>query len=210
MLPILVKIDTIIILAALLDSVFFIAFMLIFYFGALILLHQPFLKKTVSKSSATSQQICSSAASRGLRIAHGLSIRDFLMCPYGFSVYPLRQFGLIQIFNAKNPNPQISSAGREDLMKGYEVAQKIKDMSLNAKLTHMLYDVLMIHMDHFEESKKKKKDSNKTNLYTTHEEPLVEQSRDQGNHNLNSINTQAGFLQSSSIINTSTFRPAMI
>ncbi|KAG1143773.1 hypothetical protein G6F37_010545 [Rhizopus arrhizus] len=172
---------------------------------ALILLHQPFLKKTVSKSSATSQQICSSAASRGLRIAHGLSIRDFLMCPYGFSVYPLRQFGLIQIFTAKNPNPQISFAGREDLMKGYAVAQKIKDMSLNAKLTHMLYDVLMIHMDHFEESKRKKKDSDKTNLYTTNEEPLVEQSRDQGNHNINNINTQAGFLQPSSIINTSQF-----
>ncbi|KAI7889502.1 fungal-specific transcription factor domain-containing protein [Mucor mucedo] len=73
-----------------------IASMLMFYCSSLILLHQPFIQKTSqSKSSHTSLQICTSAAIRGIRIACRLAARDFLTCPYSFTLCPLRQFGLI-------------------------------------------------------------------------------------------------------------------
>ncbi|CEP10286.1 hypothetical protein [Parasitella parasitica] len=44
-----------------------IASVLLFYFSTLILLRQPFIRRTASRSSSTSQQICASAATRGIQ-----------------------------------------------------------------------------------------------------------------------------------------------
>ncbi|KAI8882106.1 hypothetical protein K501DRAFT_324166 [Backusella circina FSU 941] len=109
-----------------------IASTLLFYFSTLILLHRPFIKKTVSKSSFTSRQICSSAATRGLRIASSMSVRDFLMCPYSFSLYPLMQCWLILMYNTKNPNPTISASAKSDLRKAIQLINRLKGMSSTA------------------------------------------------------------------------------
>lgn len=107
-----------------------IASMLMFYCSCLIFLHQPFIKR--AQSSSTSQQICSSAATRGIKIASGLSPRDFLMCPYSFTLYPIRQFGLILMFNSKNPDPRVSSSAEVYLKQGKLLLDKIKYISSTA------------------------------------------------------------------------------
>lgn len=115
-----------------------IASMLMFYCSSLILLHQPFIQKIQSKSSHTSQQICTSAATRGMRIACRLTARDYLMCPYSFTLYPIRQFGLIHMFNSKNPDPQVSISAKFYLKKGTQLLSRIKNMSSTAT---SLYEV---------------------------------------------------------------------
>ncbi|KAI7892739.1 fungal-specific transcription factor domain-containing protein [Mucor mucedo] len=117
-----------------------IASMLMFYCSSLILLHQPFIQKTSqSKSSHTSLQICTSAAIRGMRIACRLTARDFLMCPYSFTLYPLRQFGLIHMFNSKNPDPKVSTSAKLYLKKGTELLSRIKNMSSTAASLYELF-----------------------------------------------------------------------
>lgn len=116
-----------------------IASMLMFYCSSLILLHQPFIKRTISRSSYTSQQICSSAATRGMRIACRLTARDYLMCPYSFTLYPIMQFGLIHMFNGKNPNPQISSPAKAYLKRGVKLLENVKHMSRTAAKLHRIF-----------------------------------------------------------------------
>ncbi|CAO3703957.1 unnamed protein product [Rhizopus stolonifer] len=125
-------------------------YILVFYYSTLILLHQPFIKKTASKSSVSSLQICVNAASRGVNMIYTMSIRDFLMFPYSFFICPLRQFSLIHVFSAKNPNPQLSSVAREDLIKGYSLSKKLKTLTLNANMMALLYEVLIAHLDKFQ------------------------------------------------------------
>ncbi|KAI8072175.1 fungal-specific transcription factor domain-containing protein [Gilbertella persicaria] len=115
-----------------------IASMLLFYFSTLVLLHQPFICKTQSRSSCTSLQICTSAATRGMRIASGLTLRNFLMCPYSFTLYPIMQFGLIHMYNGKHPDPHVSMAAKLDLKKGTELLQTLQHMS---KTAYRLYQV---------------------------------------------------------------------
>lgn len=130
-----------------------IASILLLYFSTLILLHQPFLKKTASKSSTTSQQICTNAAKGGMRIAKGMGIKEFLMCPYAAVTYPLRQFGLIQVINAKNPNPEISVTAKEELKQGMTLSQMIEPMSFGAHHTNKFYTILLNHLAEYEKSK---------------------------------------------------------
>lgn len=118
-----------------------IASMLMFYCSSLILLHQPFIQRTAthSKSSHTSQQICTSAAIRGMRIACRLTARDYLMCPYSFTLYPIRQFGLIHMLNSKNPDPQISNTSQLYLEKGTQLLNRIKSISSTASSLYELF-----------------------------------------------------------------------
>ncbi|ORE11312.1 hypothetical protein BCV72DRAFT_198002 [Rhizopus microsporus var. microsporus] len=130
-----------------------VASILLLYFSTLILLHQPFLKKTASKSSTTSQQICTNAAKGGMRIAKGMGIKEFLMCPYAAVTYSLRHFGLILIINAKNPNPEISVTAKEELKQGMALSQMIEPMSFGAHHTNRFYTVLINHLEEYEKSK---------------------------------------------------------
>ncbi|KAI8089729.1 fungal-specific transcription factor domain-containing protein [Halteromyces radiatus] len=119
------------------------ASMLLFYFSALILLHRPFIQfsatgKPISKSSFSSFQICTSAATRGIRIAAGLSIHDFLLCPYSFSLYPVMQCCLIHIYNTRSTDTQISRAAKLDLNRGMDLLDKLQYMSSSAKKLNIL------------------------------------------------------------------------
>lgn len=128
-----------------------IASMLMFYCSTLILLHQPFIRRTQSRSSFTSQQICSSAASRGMRIACRLTARDYLMCPYSFTLYPIMQFGLIHMFNGKNPNLQIATSAKLYLKRGTKLLENIKKMSSTATRMHRVFkditEISDLHMN---------------------------------------------------------------
>lgn len=128
-----------------------IASMLMFYCSSLILLHQPFIRRTQSRSSFTSQQICTSAAARGMRIACRLTARDYLMCPYSFTLYPIMQFGLIHMFNGKNPNHQISTSAKLYLKRGTKLLKNIKQMSSTATRLHRIFkditEVSALHLD---------------------------------------------------------------
>ena len=74
-----------------------------------------------------------------MRIAKGMGIKEFLMCPYAAVTYPLRQFGLIQVINAKNPNPEISVTAKEELKQGMALSQMIEPMSFGAHHTNKFY-----------------------------------------------------------------------
>ncbi|GAA5799794.1 hypothetical protein HPULCUR_005212 [Helicostylum pulchrum] len=117
-----------------------IASMLMFYCGCLIFLHQPFIKRTHSKSSSTSQQICSSAAARGIKIACRLTSRDYLMCPYSFTLYPIRQFGVIHMFNSKNPDRHISSSADFYLSRAKQLLERIQHISSTAASLYNLFN----------------------------------------------------------------------
>ncbi|KAI8083916.1 fungal-specific transcription factor domain-containing protein [Thamnidium elegans] len=117
-----------------------IASMLMFYCGCLIFLHQPFIKRTHSKSSSTSQQICSSAAARGMKIACRLTARDYLMCPYSFTLYPIRQFGVIHMFNSKNPDRHISSSADFYLKRAKQLLERIQHISSTATSLYNLFN----------------------------------------------------------------------
>lgn len=132
---------------------FLVEYILVFYYSTLILLHQPFIKKTASKSSVSSLQICVNAANSGVNMAYNMSIKNFLMFPYSFFSCPFRQFSLIHIFIAKNPNPQISSVAREELIKGYLLSKKIKEFTLNAYIMAQFYEKLIAHLDNFEKNR---------------------------------------------------------
>ncbi|KAI8643543.1 fungal-specific transcription factor domain-containing protein [Parasitella parasitica] len=123
------------------------ASVLLFYFSTLILLHQPFIQKTASRSSNTSQQICASAATRGMRIASRLSARNFLMCPYSFTLYPIMQFGIIHMYNGKNPDPHISGVAKQYLKRGTDLLQRLQHMSKTANRMHIVFKSIMENAD---------------------------------------------------------------
>jgi hypothetical protein len=124
-----------------------IASVLLFYFSSLILLHQPFIRRTMSHSSYTSQQICSSAATRGMRIASRLTARDFLMCPYSFTLYPIMQFGLIHMYNGKSADPQTSSSAKLYLKQGTELLERLQHMSRTASRMYTVFKSITENAD---------------------------------------------------------------
>ncbi|KAI9471893.1 MAG: fungal-specific transcription factor domain-containing protein [Benjaminiella poitrasii] len=126
-----------------------IASVLLFYFSVLITLHQPFIRRgaILSRSSYTSQRICSSAATRGMRIATQLSVWNFLMCPYSFTLYPVMQFGLIQMYNGKHPDPQISMPARLSLRSGRDLLMKLQHMSRTAQRMYNVFSVIVESAD---------------------------------------------------------------
>ncbi|GAN05102.1 hypothetical protein MAM1_0082c04571 [Mucor ambiguus] len=124
-----------------------IASVLLFYFSTLILLHQPFIRRTASHSSNTSQQICTSAATRGMRIACRLSARNFLMCPYSFTLYPIMQFGIIHMYNGKNSDPNVSQTAKQYLKRGTELLQRLQHMSKTASRMHLVFKSITENAD---------------------------------------------------------------
>lgn len=69
--------------------------------------------------------------------------RDFMMFPYLFNVYPILQFCLIHLYNARNSDVRISTAGRKDLRKALQFVERVKNISSRTK---SLYDVVQLIM----------------------------------------------------------------
>ncbi|KAJ8656709.1 hypothetical protein O0I10_007556 [Lichtheimia ornata] len=125
-----------------------IASILLCYFACLILLHRPFIERqgiyatgaaAQDRPSYLSFRISTSAASRGIHIADQMTKRDFVMFPYAFNIYPIFQFCLIHIYNARNPDGRISAPGRTELRRAMGVVERLRSMSTASK---MLYDVV--------------------------------------------------------------------
>lgn len=124
-----------------------IASVLLFYFSTLILLHQPFIRRTMSRSSYSSQQICSSAATRGMRIASRFTVRNFLMCPYLFTLYPIMQFGLIHMYNGKTSNTEVSVSAKHYLQQGTQLLSRLKKMSITAGRMYRVFQSITENAD---------------------------------------------------------------
>ncbi|KAI9488053.1 fungal-specific transcription factor domain-containing protein [Zychaea mexicana] len=121
----------------------------LFYFTTLILLHRPFIKSNVSHAVGSKQPefssfwICTSAATHGIRIAAALSMGDFMLTPYAFSLYPVLQCCLILMYNTKNQDPHISVAAKEDLEKGIALIDRIHECSSTAQTLKVLFHSIM-------------------------------------------------------------------
>ncbi|KAG2221686.1 hypothetical protein INT45_002724 [Circinella minor] len=124
-----------------------IASLLLCYFGSLILLHRPFIERNTNISdrpSYSSFRISSSAATRGIRIAEQMSMRDYLMLPYCFNITPILQFSLIHIYNSRNSDGRIAAPSRAYVFKTMELVTNIQHMSKRAT---QLYRVLKFIID---------------------------------------------------------------
>lgn len=124
------------------------ASVLLCYFSLLILLHRPFIEAIASggkkaRPSYSSFRIGTSAATRGMRIASQMTVRDFLMFPYSFSLYPILQCCLIHMYNTKNPDTRISGPAKADLTKGMALIARLRVMSNTAQRLHNLLKVIM-------------------------------------------------------------------
>ncbi|KAI9310661.1 fungal-specific transcription factor domain-containing protein [Dichotomocladium elegans] len=119
---------------------------LLFYFTALILLHRPFIKNSNQHQedfSSLSFKICTSAATRGIRMAAQLSPHDYLLTSYAFSLYPVLQCCLVLMYNTKSHDPRIAQAAKEDLQRAFELIDRIQDVSGWArKLKILLHSIL--------------------------------------------------------------------
>ncbi|KAI9243404.1 fungal-specific transcription factor domain-containing protein [Phascolomyces articulosus] len=123
---------------------------ILFYFTTLILLHRPFIKSNVvshavgtKQTSFSSFWICTSAATHGIRIAASLSMGDYMLTPYAFSLYPVLQCCLILMYNTKNQDPHISVAAKEDLEKGIALIDRIHECSSTAQTLKVLFHSIM-------------------------------------------------------------------
>ncbi|OAD66390.1 fungal-specific transcription factor [Phycomyces blakesleeanus NRRL 1555(-)] len=128
------------------------ASILLCYFSLLILLHRPFIErispgKTKARPSYSSFRIGTSAATRGMRIASQMKVRDFLMFPYSFGLYPVLQCCLIHMYNTKNPDIRISSPAMSDLAKGLALVERLQEMSSTARRLHGLLSIVMSNKD---------------------------------------------------------------
>ncbi|RCH83372.1 hypothetical protein CU097_003453, partial [Rhizopus azygosporus] len=124
------------------------ASVLLCYFSLLILLHRPFIEAKPSghkkaRSTYSSFSIGTSAATRGIRIASQMTIRDFLMFPYSFSLYPVLQCCLILMYNTKNPDARISAPAKADLVKGINMISRVRVVSSTAKRLYNLLKTIM-------------------------------------------------------------------
>ncbi|KAI9008784.1 fungal-specific transcription factor domain-containing protein [Phycomyces nitens] len=128
------------------------ASILLCYFSLLILLHRPFIErispgKSKARPSYSSFRIGTSAATRGMRIASQMKVRDFLMFPYSFGLYPVLQCCLIHMYNTKNPDIRISSPAMSDLAKGLALVNRLQEMSSTARRLHLLLSIVMDNKD---------------------------------------------------------------
>ncbi|RCH91478.1 hypothetical protein CU098_000168, partial [Rhizopus stolonifer] len=123
------------------------ASVLLCYFSLLILLHRPFIEASgqgkKARPSYSSFRIGTSAATRGIRIASPMTIRDFLMFPYSFSLYPVLQCCLIHMYNTKNPDIRISQPAKVDLTKGMALISRLRTMSSTAQRLYLLLKTIM-------------------------------------------------------------------
>lgn len=100
---------------------------------------------TINKSQPgySSHRICTSAATLGIRIAAKMTIHDFLLSPYAFSLYPVIQCCLIHVYNTKNPEPRISAAAKADLERGIALMDRLHGMSSTAqKMRAILHSIM--------------------------------------------------------------------
>lgn len=95
------------------------------------------------RSSYSSFRIGTSAATRGIRIASQMTIRDFLMFPYSFSLYPVLQCCLILMYNTKNLDARVSAPAKADLTKGLTLMSKLRAMSSTAQRLYRLLRTIM-------------------------------------------------------------------
>jgi hypothetical protein len=113
----------------------------------LILLHRPFIEAgengKKARSSYSSFRIGTSAATRGIRIASQMTIRDFMMFPYSFSLYPVLQCCLIHMYNTKNPDARLSAPAKADLTKGIALISRLRSMSNTAQRLYRLLKTIM-------------------------------------------------------------------
>lgn len=126
---------------------------LLFYFTSLILLHRPFIRPLLPVSETNHQsdrnpsyssfRICTSAASLGIHLASKMTVHDFLLTPYSFSLYPLLQCCLIHMYNTRNPDHKISTAAKADLETGIALVNRIHKMSSTAQRLQMLLQDVM-------------------------------------------------------------------
>ncbi|KAG1224297.1 hypothetical protein G6F35_004110 [Rhizopus arrhizus] len=126
------------------------ASVLLCYFSLLILLHRPFIEarpngKKKARSTYSSFSIGTSAATRGIRIASQMTLRDFLMFPYSFSLYPVLQCCLILMYNTKLSDAKISAAAKADLAKGIGMISRLRTMSNSAQRLYVLLKTVMSH-----------------------------------------------------------------
>ncbi|KAI8641226.1 fungal-specific transcription factor domain-containing protein [Parasitella parasitica] len=123
------------------------ASVLLCYFSLLILLHRPFIEAVANgkkpRPSYSSFRIGTSAATRGIRIASQMTIRDFLMFPYSFSLYPVLQCCLIHMYNTKNLDARISAPAKADLTKGITLISRLRAMSSTAERLYRLLKTIM-------------------------------------------------------------------
>ncbi|CAO0799435.1 unnamed protein product [Mucor circinelloides] len=123
------------------------ASVLLCYFSLLILLHRPFIEAVANgkkaRPSYSSFRIGTSAATRGIRIASQMTIRDFLMFPYSFSLYPVLQCCLIHMYNTKNPDARLSAPAKADLTKGIALISRLRAMSSTAQRLYRLLKTIM-------------------------------------------------------------------
>jgi hypothetical protein len=124
---------------------------LLCYFSLLILLHRPFIEAgengKKARSSYSSFRIGTSAATRGIRIASQMTIRDFMMFPYSFSLYPVLQCCLIHMYNSKNPDARLSAPAKADLTKGIALISRLRAMSSTARRLYRLLKTIMNNKD---------------------------------------------------------------
>ncbi|KAI8975002.1 fungal-specific transcription factor domain-containing protein [Pilobolus umbonatus] len=122
------------------------ASVLLCYYSLLILLHRPFIESIghiqSERSAYSSFLIGTSAAKCGIQLAEQMTLKDFLMFPYSFSLYPVLQCCLIHIYNTKNPDPLISSPAKALLIKGIAVISKLRVMSNTAQKLYQLLNSL--------------------------------------------------------------------
>ncbi|KAI8880203.1 hypothetical protein K501DRAFT_275782 [Backusella circina FSU 941] len=127
------------------------ASVLLCYFSLLILLHRPFIEAVANgkkaRPSYSSFRIGTSAATRGIRIASQMTMRDFMMFPYSFSLYPVLQCCLIHMYNTKNPDARLSTPAKTDLAKGIALISKLRTMSTTAQRLCSLLKTIMNNRD---------------------------------------------------------------
>lgn len=113
----------------------------------MILLHRPFIEAVANgkkaRPSYSSFRIGTSAATRGIRIASQMTIRDFLMFPYSFSLYPVLQCCLIHMYNTKNLDARLSAPAKADLTKGIALISRLRAMSSTAQRLYRLLKTIM-------------------------------------------------------------------
>jgi hypothetical protein len=74
-----------------------------------------------------------------------MTLRDFLMFPYSFSLYPVLQCCLILMYNTKLSDAKISAAAKADLAKGIGMISRLRTMSNSAQRLYVLLKTVMSH-----------------------------------------------------------------
>ncbi|KAG1180606.1 hypothetical protein G6F70_000558 [Rhizopus microsporus] len=109
------------------------------YYTLLILLHRPFIENDEgNRSSQSSLNICTNAATCCIEVAEKMHYRDFLLVSWNFAIYPVFTASLIHIYNATNKDRDIAEAAKSNLAKAICVVERLSKVSFNASKFHAL------------------------------------------------------------------------